>query len=63
MVDDPTKRAADRLRIDVSEEYECRYWSSKSGATPDELKAAVSRVGPMVQDVARELEKYGKHRT
>jgi uncharacterized protein DUF3606 len=58
MVDDPSKRGtADRLRIDVSEEYECRYWSSKFGVTPGELKAAVSRVGPMVSDVARELGK------
>ena len=59
MVDDPSKRGADRQRIDVSQDYECRYWSKKFGVTPDELKAAVSRAGPMVEDVARELGKSG----
>ena len=63
MVDDPTKRAADRLRINVNEDYECRYWLEKFGVTPDELKAAVSKSGPMVKDVAQELGKCGKHRT
>lgn len=55
MADDPTKHAADRHRIDVSQDYECRYWSERFGVTPDELKGAVSRAGPMVEDVAHEL--------
>lgn len=55
MADNPTKQARDRKRIDVSQSYECRYWSEKLGVTPEQLKKAVSRVGPMVKDVQREL--------
>jgi len=55
MADDPTKKAADRKRIDVSEDYECRYWSNKFGVTADALKKTVAKVGPMVADVEREL--------
>jgi uncharacterized protein DUF3606 len=58
MSDDKSKRGkADRSRIDVSEEYECRYWSEKLGVSSDELKQAVQKVGPVVEDVARELGK------
>jgi Protein of unknown function (DUF3606) len=43
MVDDPTKQAADRQRINVSQEHECRYWAQKFGVSPGALKAAVSK--------------------
>jgi ElaB/YqjD/DUF883 family membrane-anchored ribosome-binding protein len=52
MADAPTT-AADRTVIDVSQEYECRYWSERFGVRTDELKHAVEAVGPMVADVAR----------
>lgn len=56
MPDDPNKRGpADRERVNVSEEHERRYWSEKFRVTPDELKQAVEKVGPMVEDVRREL--------
>ena len=58
MVDDKAKRGgADCQRIDVSEGYECRYWSEKFGVSADEMKRAVGKVGPMAEDVARELGK------
>jgi hypothetical protein len=57
MADDPSKRARDNDRIDVSQDYECRYWSEKFDVTSDELKAAVKKAGPMVKDVARQLGK------
>jgi len=57
MSDDKSKTAADRRRIDVSEDYECRYWSEKFGVSADELKRVVGRVGPMADDVARALGK------
>jgi hypothetical protein len=44
-----------RSGIDASEDYECRYWSEKFGVTAGELKHAVNKVGPVVED--RELEK------
>jgi uncharacterized protein DUF3606 len=57
MSDDKGKIAADRKRIDVSEDYECRYWSERFGVSAEELKLAVQRVGPMADDVARALGK------
>lgn len=58
MADDRTKVAKpDRDRINVSEDYELRDWSEKFGVTPDRLKAAVDKVGPMADDVRRELGK------
>src|SRR5690242_14352616 len=57
MSDDKAKTAADRKRINVNEDYECRYWSEKFGVSADELKRAVERVGPMADDVARALGK------
>lgn len=58
MADDKAlKGRADRKRIDVNEDYECRYWSEKFGVSADELKRAVQKVGPMADDVARALGK------
>jgi hypothetical protein len=57
VTDNKSKTAADRKRIDVSEDYECRYWSEKFGVSADELKRTVERVGPMADDVARVLGK------
>jgi len=57
MSDDKSKTAADRRRIDVREDYECRYWSEKFGVSADDLKRVVGRVGPMADDVARALGK------
>ena len=58
MSDDPTKRgAADRSRINVNEDYEVQYWTQKWGVSPEALKAAAEKVGPIVADVAHELGK------
>jgi len=57
VTDNKSKTAADRKRIDVSEDYECRYWSEKFGVSADELKRTVERVGPMADDVAGALGK------
>ena len=47
MSDDKTNRGgADRKRIDVGQDYECRHWAEKFGVSPDELKRAVMKVGP-----------------
>jgi hypothetical protein len=58
MADDKSKVGKpDRARINVSEDYELRDWSKKFGVSPEQLKAAVHKVGPMVDDVRRELKK------
>jgi hypothetical protein len=53
MADDPKKTAADRKCIDVNREHECKYWSEKFSVSPDELKATVGALGPMIDDVAK----------
>ena len=56
MADDPSKRGPqDRSRIS-SEDHEVRYWSQKFGVTPEQLKAAVRKVGNSAKAVERELK-------
>lgn len=56
MSDDPSKRGpADRLRINVHEEHELRYWSEKYSVSADALKKAVAAVGVMAADVEKYL--------
>ena len=58
MADDLSKKtSADRKRINTSEDYEVRYWTERFGVTADQLKDAVKKAGPMVDDVARQLGK------
>lgn len=58
MSDDTNKTGnPDRQRINMSEDYERRDWSKKFGVSEDELRRAVDKVGPMADDVARELGK------
>jgi Protein of unknown function (DUF3606) len=47
----------DDSRINVNQDYELRDWSKKLGVTPEKLKEAVKKVGPMVKDVRKELGK------
>ena len=47
----------DRDRINVDEDYELRDWSKSLGVSPDELKSAVAKVGPMAKDVREHLGK------
>jgi len=58
MSDNPNKKGAqERSRISTSEDYEVRYWSKKFGVSPDELKAAVKKVGNSAAAVEKELRK------
>src|SRR5262249_26292812 len=58
MADDPRKTGkADRDRINVHQDYELRDWSKSLGVSPERLKEAVAKVGPIVADVRRELGK------
>ena len=38
-------------RVDVSRENELIHWSHQFGVSPDELKAAVREVGPLVSAI------------
>jgi hypothetical protein len=56
MSDDKSLRTpADAQRVNVGEDYEVRYWTNKWNVTPEQLRAAVEKVGVMVDDVEREL--------
>jgi len=57
MDDKSTTGNPDRQRISTSEEYELRDWAQKFGVTPEELKAAVARVGTEAENVKRYLGK------
>lgn len=58
MSDDLNKRGQqDRIRINVNEEHEVRYWTQELGVSREELERAVKAVGVMVEDVRRHLKK------
>jgi hypothetical protein len=63
MADDRSKRGAqDRTRVNVDQEYEARYWADKWHVTPEELRSAVGKVGPMVGDLERHFAaRQGSH--
>jgi len=57
-MDDKKKTAPqDADRVNVNEDYEVQYWSTKWGVSAEALKAAVAKAGPMADNVARELGK------
>jgi hypothetical protein len=43
-------------RINLSEDYEARYWSDKFGVTPERLREAVQKVGNSPEAVEQELK-------
>ena len=61
MPDDKSKSGGqDRTRINVNEDYELRDWAEKFGVSPEELKAAVSKVGDQAAAVAQHLKGTGR---
>ena len=56
MSDDRTKKGPqDRTRINLSEDYELRYWSEKFGVTVADLREAVKKVGNLAAAVEKKL--------
>lgn len=47
----------DRARVNISEDYERRWWAEKFRVQPEVLEAAVESVGPDVNDIAKVLGK------
>ncbi len=61
MADDKSKhRPQDSNRIRVNEDDELEYWCERFGCTQAELRNAVQKVGPLAEDVKRELKVGGK---
>lgn len=58
MADDKTNRGPqDRSRINLSEDYEVRYWTEKFGVSKAQLEAAVRKVGASADAVEMELRR------
>jgi hypothetical protein len=58
MADDKTNRGPqDRSRINLSEDYEVRYWTEKFGVSKARLEAAVRKVGASADAVEMELRR------
>jgi hypothetical protein len=63
MADDKNIRGPqDRTRINLSEDYEVRYWSQKFGITKELLSEAVAAVGNVVSLVEDWLRTKGHTR-
>jgi hypothetical protein len=50
-----THAPADLTRIDIDQDAEVRYWCREFRVTPDTLRAAVEKAGPLTDDVRAEL--------
>jgi len=58
MADDPTKRQpGDASRINLSEDYEVRYWTKELGVSADELKRLVAQHGNSAARIRAALAK------
>ena len=56
MADNKNDRGpGDRSRINIHENYEVQYWTTKFGVTKEQLSAAVDKVGVSAAAVEREL--------
>lgn len=56
MSDDLNNRGQqDRIRINMHEEHEVRYWTQELGVSREELAQAVKDVGVMAADVRKHL--------
>jgi len=58
MSDDLKNRGRpDRIRINVHEEHEVRYWTQELGVSREELERAVKAIGVAAADVRMHLGK------
>ena len=48
----------DRSRIDLSDEEIAKKWAKKLGRSPDEIAAAIAKVGDSAAAVKKELEAH-----
>jgi len=61
MSDDKSNRGKqDRMRINISEDFEVRYWSKELGITPDQLKEMVQQLGPSAATVRQAVKRKSK---
>ena len=51
------KKPEDPNKVNINQDWELEYWSKKFGITIYQLKKIVEKVGPMVNDIIKELKK------
>jgi hypothetical protein len=57
MSDDLTARTPrDLSRINITEDWEIHWWSTKLAVSADQLREAVTKVGPTTAEVERHLK-------
>ena len=57
MADNPDLRGGqDRVRINMQQEHEVRYWTEKFNVSREDLQKAVASAGPMAADVEKALQ-------
>jgi len=52
-----TRGTQDRVRINMNQEHEVRYWTEQFDVSREELQRAIDKVGPMVDAVERQLRR------
>ena len=58
MADDKTNRGPqDRSRINLSEDYEVRYWTDKFGVSREQLEDVIKKAGVSAKAVEDELRR------
>lgn len=61
MLADKTERTPDDLtRVNLSQEWEVRYWCARLSVSAEELRACIMVVGPLVNDVEKRLKEAGR---
>lgn len=51
------KAVRTRTRIDITVENECRDWAERFGVSEQRLRDVVAKVGPMADDIDREVRR------
>ena len=60
-MDDLNKKgAADRSKINMSEDYEVKYWTKELGISKEQLRKTVDKVGNSAAAVRKELGSLGR---
>ena len=48
-----------RKEINVRDGFEVRYWAKELDVSAEQIRSAVRKVGPVLDDVRRELKREG----
>ncbi|MGZ5092296.1 MAG: DUF3606 domain-containing protein [Burkholderiales bacterium] len=60
LIDKNDRAPHDLTRVGLDEEWQVRYWCTRFGVGADELRACVLQVGPVVENVEKQLKEAGR---